>query len=146
MTIRLNLRSGIVLVAVLVVIGAGIAYAAARISREVTGAFVVGNVQTTDETILLYSQLEPLTALEEILIPTEDVDAFGFFVNRPRVPFWVANGGGVGFELTVMGVAVEVIRGNEVIAAGEDILSLVMGPAGEELRPYPDNGVRDSQR
>ncbi len=113
MTIRLNLRSGIVLVAVLAVIGTSIAYAAGLISREVSGAFVVGNVQTTDETILLYSQQDPLTALEEVLIPTEDVDAFGFFVNQPSVPFWAANGGGVPFELTVRGVGVEVIVDDE---------------------------------
>ena len=88
------------LIGVALVLIAGVAYAATRISRNVGGTVVVGTVQTTEETLLLYSQIEPSTAdLTEMNFETVDVDAFGFFTQAPRVMFWAENGGGVPFVM-----------------------------------------------
>ena len=87
-TIRLNLKSVVILIVVTLLVAAGIAYAAMQITREVKGSFAVGDVQTTDETMLLYSRIEPSTAdLTELNFGTVDVDAFGFFVTPPRIKF-----------------------------------------------------------
>ena len=130
MTFRLNLRTGIILVAVLAVIGAGIAYGATQISRGVGASLVIGQIQTTDETILLRGQAPPSTAdLAELDFGAGDIDAFGFFVTPPRVPIWASNGGGVPFKLTVGTTDLNI---NGVLASA-DALSLLVGAVGEEL-------------
>ena len=109
MTLKLNLRTGAFLVAALAILLGGIAYGAMQISRNVQGSFVIGQVQTTDKTILLRNQGPPSTAdLVQLDFGTGDIDAFGFFVTPPTVPFWASNGGGVPFELTVALVDVRI--------------------------------------
>ena len=85
MTIRLAPRTVIVLAAILAVIVAGIAYAAI-VSREVAGTFVMGQVQTNEQTLLLYSQIDPNVGLTELNFGVGDIDAFGFLKTPPQGP------------------------------------------------------------
>ena len=72
----LNLRSGILLIGVLL-LAAGIAYATTQIQRDDIGAsFVIGQVQTAEDTIVLYSQIGPPNTADftELKFGTGDVD------------------------------------------------------------------------
>ena len=92
---------GTALIAALVVIALGVAYAI-EIRRDLGGSLLIGKVQTVDETVLLYREAPPSTAdLEELNFGSVDIDAFGFFAAPVKVPFWAANGGGVPFHLRV---------------------------------------------
>ena len=102
MTIRLNLKVGIILLGTLAILAGGVAYAVTQISRDVNSSFVIGRVQTEGETILLYSQIDPPTDLSELNFGTVDVDAFGFFKTALGVKFWVENGGAEPFTMTVL--------------------------------------------
>ena len=117
----------------------GVTYAASQIQREdIGGSFVVGRVLTPQETILLYSELGPSTSdLVELDFGTGDLDAFGFFLGDPRVPFWAQNGGAVPFDLIAQ--ATDVTVNGEPVSG--DILVLLMGPAGGEMLPAPDNAI-----
>ena len=142
MTIKLNLRTGVILLAALAILIGGIAYAASQISRGVSGSFIVGQVQTAAGTILLYSQITPSSAdLTSVNFGTGDIDAFGNFATISTIPFWAANGGGVPFNLTVQATDVEVSRSGSPIATGSGILTLQMGPAGGALVKYPDHAT-----
>ena len=135
----LTLKRGFALLTVILLFVVGVTYAASQIQREdIGGSFVVGSVLTPQETILLYSELGPSTSgLVELDFGTGDLDAFGFFLGDPRVPFWAQNGGAVPFDLTVQATDVSV---NGEPATG-DILVLLMGPAGGEMLPAPDNAI-----
>ena len=62
MTIRLNLRTGLILLAALAILVAGIAYATTIISqRQVPGSVILGKVQSAGP-ILLFSQITPSRA------------------------------------------------------------------------------------
>ena len=125
MTIRLTLKTGIVLAGMVLLLSAGIAYALQIQRDDIEGSFAIGEVQTAQDTILLYSQIEPSTAdLTELSFGSGDIDAFGFFVTPPRIPFWAANGGGIPFELTVEAINVE-LNGTPLTG---DVLSLIVGP------------------
>ena len=133
----LSLRNGAILVAILLFVAVGIAYAI-EIQKGVSGSFAIGRVQTAGETILVWKSLtpakEPLTQLE---FGTGDVDAFGFFVADPRITVWVENAGGIPFKLGLEAIEVNV---NGVPGTG-GVLSLLMGPPNGELRPSPDNAT-----
>ena len=105
---RLNLRTSAIIVAVIAIaIAAGIAYALQIQRDDIQGSFAIGQVQTAQDTILLYEEAPPSAAdLVALNFGTGDIDAFGSFVTPPTVPFWAANGGGTPFELTL--VATEV--------------------------------------
>ena len=126
MAARLNLKSGIFLIGLLLIIGVGIIYAV-QIQREVSGSVIIGTVETVDETILVWKSIaptkEPLTHFE---FGTWDINAFGLFKALPLIPFWVENGGDIPFGLGVGLVEVRV-DGNP---AGE-IVSLIFKPASE---------------
>ena len=65
MTIRINFRFGVILVAVLAIVVAGVAYAAAQIvPKQVAGSFIVGKVLVSDFISLTNPDGTPLTALE----------------------------------------------------------------------------------
>ena len=51
----LSFRGGLLIVAVAALVALGVAYAV-QIQRGVTGAVIIGRVQTAEETLLLYSQ------------------------------------------------------------------------------------------
>ena len=126
MTIRLSLRAGIVLMGAFALIVVGVVFAASQISREVSGSHVIARVQTAEDTILLYSQVEPVTAdLPELAFGDGEVDAFGTLLPIPPIQFFAANGGGVDFRLTLRATDVQI---NGAPVAG-DVLTLLMGPA-----------------
>ena len=131
----LSLKSGVVLVGVILLLVAGIAYAATQIQRRsVPGSVFIGQVQTTRQDILVYSKIAPSTVeLTELKFGTQDITDQGFFVTPPRISFWAANGGDVPFKLKVGAVDVKV-NGTPVSA---DILALLMGQPGEDLLPAP---------
>ena len=85
----LTFKRGFALLTVILLFVVGVTYAASQIQREdIGGSFVVGRVLTPQETILLYSELGPSTSdLVELDFGTGDLDAFGFFLGDPRVPF-----------------------------------------------------------
>ena len=141
MIIKLNLKTGAILVAALAILGAGIAYATTQISRDVSGTFIVGQVQTTDDTIQLYSQIDPAIGLSELDFGSEDIDAFGSFVERPRVEFWAANGGGTAFELRVKIKEVPVTRDGNPVTTEQEIFSATLGPASTETQRISNPGV-----
>ena len=135
MTSRLNVRTGIILVVVLIIVGLGLAYAL-QIQRGVAGVAVIGSVQTVDQTIILFDGHPPSTADLNVLdMGTGDLDAFGFFLNPARVPFQAANGGAVPFQLRMEAADVAITRNGATVTSGDGILSLLMGPPGEELLP-----------
>ena len=96
-----NLKRPALLVAVLVIIAVGVAYAV-EIQRSVAGALVVGRVETVEETILLYSSIEPSKVpLVELNYGTVNINAFGLLKGTSAVPVFVENGGDVAFSLRV---------------------------------------------
>ena len=135
----LTYKRGFALLTVILLFVVGVTYAASQIQREdIGGSFVVGRVLTPQETILLYSELGPSTSdLVELDFGTGDLDAFGFFLGDPRVPFWAQNGGAVPFDLIAQATDVTVNGG----PVSGDILVLWMGPAGGEMLPAPDNAI-----
>ena len=72
---------------------------------------------------------------------TGDLDAFGFFLNPARVPFQAANGGAVPFQLRMEAADVAITRNGATVTSGDGILSLLMGPPGEELLPSPAHAI-----
>ena len=115
-----------------------------QIQRDDIGAsFVIDQVQTAEDTIVLYSQIGPPNTadLTELKFGTGDVDAFGFFLSPPRFAFWAANGGAVPFKLTAEAIDVVVKRNGNTIMSGDDILLLLMGPVGGELLPSPGHAT-----
>ena len=142
MTTRLNLRTSAIIVAVIaIVVAVGIAYALQIQRDDIQGSFAVGQVQTAQDTILLYREALPSTAdLVALNFGTGDIDAFGFFVTPPTVPFWAANGGGTPFELTLVATNIVLHRPGtgDTPLTGDD-LALLLGPAGGELLPAPDH-------
>ena len=73
-----HINGSLVLIAIILLLVAGITYAATQIQRDdIGGSFVVGKVQTPQETILLYDELGPSTSdLVELSFGTGDFDAF----------------------------------------------------------------------
>ena len=142
MLIRLNLRMGLILLAALAILMAGVAYAATVISqRQVSGSLILGQVQAIGP-ILLYSQITPSSAdLTELAFDTGDIDSSGSFVTPPREPFWAANRGSVPFNLILVATDVVIKRGGNTILSGDGILSLLMGPAGGTLRSSADHAT-----
>ena len=125
----LNLRSGILLAAVFVIMAVGIAYAV-DIQRGVSGSVLVGRVETPDETVLVWRSVEPSKEpLGQLDFGTTDINAFGLLKRAFRVPLWVENGGDVTFALRVDVTDVRV-DGRSV----GDVLALDFGP---EVRPTP---------
>ena len=134
-----HINGSLVLIAIILLLVAGITYAATQIQRDdIGGSFVVGSVLTPQETILLYDELGPSTSdLVELSFGTGDFDAFGFLLGESTVLFWAQNGGGVAFNLTAEATDVSI---NGVPSTG-GVLSLLMGPAGGDLLPAPENAV-----
>ena len=142
MLIRLNLRTGLILLAALAILVAGIAYAATVISqRQVPGSVILGNVQAAGP-ITLFSQIVPSSAdLTVLAFGTGDIDSSGSFVTPLRKPFWAANSGSVPFNLILVATDVVVKRGGNTILSGDGILSLLMGPAGGTLLSSADHAT-----
>ena len=141
---RLNLRTSAIIVAVIAIaIAAGIAYALQIQRDDIQGSFAIGQVQTAQDTILLYEEAPPSAAdLVALNFGTGDIDAFGSFVTPPTVPFWAANGGGTPFELTLVATNIVLQRsGTGDTPLTGDILSLLMGPEGGELLPALDHSI-----
>ena len=136
MTISLNLRTGLILMAALAVLVVGITIVVAQIvQRAVPGSYIIGNVQTSEETILLFSEAPPSTAdLPELEFGTGDIDAFGFFITPPRVHFWAANGGQVPFFLILATRNVVITRGGSPVASSECLVTI---PSAPYPRMYP---------
>ena len=143
MTMRLTIKTGIVLAGIVLLLSAGIAYALQIQRDDIEGSFAIGEVQTAQDTILLYSQIEPSTGdLTELAFGSGDIDAFGFFVTPPRIPFWAANGGGIPFELTLEATDIVLHRpGTGDTPLTGDMIALLMGPSGGELLPSPDHAT-----
>ena len=137
MTVKLNLKSLVVLAGMVLILVVGIVYAL-QVQRLVPGSFAVGNVQTAEETILLFREAPSSTAdLTELRFGTGDVDAFGALLTGNTVAFWAANGGATPFRLTVEAIGVKL---NGTPMSG-DVMSLLMGPAGEALLASPDHAT-----
>ena len=142
MLIRLNLRTGLILLTVLAVLVEGIAYAATVISqRQVPGSLILGNVQAAGP-IRLFSQIEPSSADLTVLdFGTVDINSVGSFATPPRKPFWAGNSGSERFDLILVATDVVVKRGGVTIISGDGILSLLMGPAGGTLLSSADHAT-----
>ena len=97
----LRFKIGMVAVAVVLLLVAGVAYAV-TIERSVSGVAAIGQAQSVDDTVLLWSDLgPPKTALTVVDFGTLDIDAFGNMQAPPLVQAFVENGGGTPFLLTV---------------------------------------------
>ena len=141
MLIRLNLRAGLILLAALAILVAGVAYATTVISqRQVSGSLILGQVQALGP-ILLFSQITPSSADLTGLAFAGDIDSSGSFVTPPREPFWAANSGSVPFNLILVATDVVVKRGGNTILSGDGILALLMGPAGGTLLSSADHAT-----
>ena len=137
MTFTLNPKAAMAFLGLAFLVASGVVYATV-INRDVPGSFVIGQVLTAEDTILLYEQIQTSSAdLTEVNFGTLEIDAFGNIVAPPTVLFWAANGGSTPFQLTVETVDVEV-NGAPVLG---DIFALLLGPTGGELRSSPDHGV-----
>ena len=114
MTIRINFRLGVILVAVLAIVVAGVAYAAVQIvPKQVAGSFIVGQVQASDFILLTNPDGTTLTALG---FGTGDIDADGFFI-IPRIAFFAQNSGDVPIDMTLVASNV-LLNGVPVNTAG----------------------------
>ena len=136
----LNIRTGTALAIVLTLLAVGIVYAV-QIERTVTGFGAIGQVQTVEETVLLWGSLDPRTELVQVDFGEMDVDAFGNLVTEVRFPLWVENGGGTPFALTVEAANVTVTPPGTGSRAAPGALGLLFGPAGGRLRPAPEHVV-----
>ena len=129
----LSFRGGLVIVAVAAFVALGVAYAV-QIQRGVTGAVIIGRVQTAEETLLLYSEPPPRTVdLTQLTFGTVDINAFGLFTVPPRIPAWIGNGGDLPFGVRVQVVDVEI---NDVPVSG-DILAVSLRSVGPVPTPTP---------
>ena len=134
---RLSLKGGITLLAVLGLIAIGVAYAV-EISRPITGSVIIGQVETAEETILLYTQVDPtVVELTELMFDPVDISAFGRFKSPARIPFLAQNGGDAPFHLRVELMDVK-LNGAPL---PDDALSMLMGRGGEELLPSPEHAI-----
>ena len=138
----LNPRTGLLVAGALILVAVGIVYAIEISRDDIQGLFVLGTVQTPEETIRLFREGPPSTAdLVELNFGTGDLDAFGFFLPRRGVPFWAANSGGAQFLLTVQATNVAITRNGVPIKTGSGIIGLLMGPAGGKLLLAPNHGT-----
>ena len=129
---RLSVKGGIFLLVVLGIVAIGVAYAV-EIERGITGSVIIGQVETPDETILLYTKV-PIVPLEELRFDPADISAFGRFKEQPRITFLAQNGGDAPFHLRAELVDVR-LNG----APMPDALSMVMGADGGTLLPSPNH-------
>ena len=132
MNIGINPKSGIILVALITLLIGGLAYALSA-QRTISGSAVVGQVQTAEDTILLWESLDPK-------VPRGPV-SFGNLQSPARFPVWVENGGGTPFSLTVEAANIMVTMPGTGSAPMDDALRILFGPAGGDLRPAPDHAV-----
>lgn len=73
MTIRINLKSVAILVILVSLLAAGLTYAL-TVQRSVRGLAAIGRVLTVDETLLLWSSIQPTkTALTQVNFGTLDI-------------------------------------------------------------------------
>ena len=129
----ISFRVGLFAAATLAMLAFGIAYAL-QIQRGVSGAVIIGRVQTAEETLLLYSQPPPNTAeLTQLNFGTVDVNAFGLFTSPPLVSIWVENGGDTPFFVRLQATDVE-INGEPV---ARDVLALPFKFIGLPPRSEP---------
>ena len=134
---RLTLKAWTVLVTAAMLATLGIVYAL-EISRPVAGSVMIGQVQTVDETLLVYSQITPSTAdLSELDFGVVDINAFGLFNKPGTIPLWVGNGGEVPFEISLVTADLAV---NGTLVTG-DMLTLLLGPPEGVLLPSPDHAT-----
>ena len=64
-----------------------------EIERGITGSVMIGQVKTAEETILLYSEIEPIVVeLTAFRFDRADINAFGRFTSPPRIPFVAKTG------------------------------------------------------
>ena len=138
MTIRINFRLGVILVAVLAIVVAGVAYAAVQIvPKQVAGSFIVGQVLVSDF-ILLTSEAPPSTAdLTQFEFGTGDIDSDGLFI-IPTISFFAQNSGDVQIDMTLVASNV-LLNGVPVNTAG--FLTLLMGPPGGPLLSSADGNA-----
>ena len=104
MTIRLNLKTAVILVVVAALLGGGIAYAAvSAISRSVEGFVRVTAEVSVDEVLILYEDDDgrPGDPLERVDFGTVGTDPFGNLTDAATVTVWVENGGGTKYVLSV---------------------------------------------
>ena len=128
-----SFRVGLFAAATLAMLALGIAYAL-QIQRGVSGAVIIGRVQTAEETLLLYNQPPPNTAdLTQLNFGTVDVNAFGLFTSPPQVSIWVENGGDIPFAVRLQVTDVE-INGGPV---ARDVLALPFKFVGLPPEPEP---------
>ena len=130
---RLSIKGGIFLLAVLSLIAIGVVYAV-EIERGISGSVIIGQVQTAEETILLYAQVDPRVALTELRFDPVNISAFGRFKSPSRVSFLAQNGGDAPFYLTVELTDLK-LNG----APLPDALSMLMGAAGGGLQASPNH-------
>ena len=130
----LSLRNGAILVAILLFVAVGIAYAI-EIQKGVSGSFAIGRVQTAGETILVWKSLtpakEPLTQLE---FGTGDCGCLRLLRGGPqdhRV------GGERRGHTLQTGAGGDRGKCERRFPETGGVLSLLMGPPNGELRPSP---------
>ena len=115
----LRLRGWALLIGAFILGAVGIIYAV-EIQRGIGASAVVGEVQTVEDTILVWNQIDPnQQPLIDLEFGTADVNAFGLFKAISTVPVFVENGGDVSFELRVQATDVK-INGSAV----GDVLAL----------------------
>ena len=137
MTIRLSLRNGIVLLAALLLLAAGIAYAVTSISRGVSGFVRVTADISVDEALALYEDVngQPQTGSTLTLVDfgTVDLDPFSNPSQASRVTVWVENGGNTPYKLTVDDTSTGDGTGDDTFAFGE----VLYARSGDALSTAP---------
>ena len=143
MTLRLNFRSAVILVAVAAIVVVGVAYAAVQIApKQVGGSFIVGKVTVSDlpDHISLTNEAPPSTSvLTTFEFGTGDLQPNGTFKTIQRIPFFAAASGDVHVSLTLVASDVKV---NGINVGTSDFLTLLMGPAGGTLLSSADGNAQ----
>ena len=138
MTVKLSWKSGMVFTAVLMMLVAGIAYAATTVSRGVQGFVSVTADVTVDDVLTLYEDVDGHTggALTSIDFGTVDLDPFGNPTRETRVTVWVMNGGGTTYRLTIDDQETGPGTG-DTFAAGE----VLFAGSGDALSAAPEPDI-----
>ena len=139
MTIKLNLKSGAVLVTVLLLMLAGVAYGVNVISRGVAGFVSVNAEISVDEAIGLYhvaADGQPGAPITSADFGTVSLDPFGNATPTDVLTVWAENGTGTAFKLTIDDESTG-DGGIDTFQIGE----VVYGPNGQPLSTTPDPDI-----
>ena len=139
MTIRINLKSLVVLAALAAFVAIGLAYAL-QVQRTITGSAVIGRIISAED-ILLWQSASRDNPLTQVSFGTLDLRPSGELVNPVRKPVWVELTAAEPLRVTVEATSVQVTAPGTSARVMPNAVQILFGPAGGVLRPAPEHAV-----